>query len=225
MFIRTDQEIRNDVRAELQWNSKLNDSVINSEVRNGNVTLLGKVNTYPKKIAAEKIVKKVPGVRSVNNILEVTIPEGTRKSDAEIKKSVLNALKWNSSIDENKITVKVKDGWVTLQGNVPWDYQRAKARLLAEDITGVSGVANLITVLSVVPTLSGIQEKIEDAFKRNLYLDANKIAVEVDGNKVILSGQVRTLAEKSVAENAVWSAPGIMQVDNQLEVNYSEEYA
>lgn len=222
---RTDNEIQHDVSAELQWDSRLSDARIVTTVINGDVEIAGTVNSYPRKLNAERAARRVAGVRSVNNKLEVTIPEENQRPDAEIERSVLNAITWNSSVDEHKVFVTVKNGWVTLEGNVAWEYQRSKARLLAEDITGVVGVTNLISVQPLVPTSKEIRQKINAAFKRNSYLQPEKIKVQVDGTKVTLLGQVRTLVEKKCAEDAAWSAPGITDVDNRLEVNYSEMLA
>lgn len=223
--MRTDQQIQEDVIAELQWDSRLSDARISVTVINGDTALAGTVDSYPKKLNAERAARRVPGVKSVSNNLEVIIPESQKRPDSEIERSVLNAITWNSSIDGNKIFVTVRSGKVTLEGSVAWEYQRSKARLLAEDITGVVGVTNLLTVEPVVPTPAQIREMINAAFRRNSYLKPEKIKVQVNENKVILIGQVRTLVEKKCAEAAAWSAPGITHVDNRLDVNYSEMLA
>lgn len=222
---RTDDEIQQDVNAELQWDSRLSDAHIVAAVVNGHVELSGTVYSYPRKLNAERAARRVAGVRSVNNKLEVVIPEENQRTDAEIERSVLNAIMWNSSVNEHKVFVTVKNGWVTLEGNVAWEYQRSKARLLAEDITGVAGVTNLLSVQPLVPTSNEVKQKINAAFRRNSYIQPEKIKVQVDGTKVTLLGQVRTLVEKKCAEDAAWSAPGITDVDNQLEVNFSKMLA
>jgi len=220
-----DEEIERDIRAELQWESRLSGSDIKVAVHNGHITLTGTTDSYPKKLNAERAVRRVAGVKAVFNDIEVRIPAMSRRSDGDIKRAVENAITWNSAIDENKIKVTVEDGWVTLEGNVSWDYQRSKARLLAEDIIGVIGVTNLVKVMPSAPTSAEVLKNIAAAFKRNFYLNPDRIKVEVSGSKAILTGVVRTLPEKSAAEEAAWSAPGITEVDNKLDVNHSEIFA
>jgi osmotically-inducible protein OsmY len=220
--MRTDQDIQKDVISELQWDSRLSDAVLAADVRNGDVELSGRVDSYPKKLNAERAARRVAGVRSVSNTIEVIIPDEQRRPDSEIERSVFNAITWNSSINGQHIFVTVSNGRVTLEGSVGWEYQRSKARLLAEDISGVVSVTNLLTIQPAAATPAEIREKINGAFRRNSYLRPEKIQVQVEGSKVILSGQVRTLVEKKCAEEAAWSAPGITDVDNRLDVNYSE---
>jgi osmotically-inducible protein OsmY len=222
--MKTDLEIQNDIRAELEWDSRLNDSPINAIVLNGHVILSGSVNSYPKKINAEKVARKVVGVKSVDNELEINIPENFQRTDDEIAKSVKNMIKWNTSTDENRINVKVKSGWVILEGEVNWEYQRSKARILAEDISGVKGVTNLITIVSHSTNSLDAAENIKAALRRNRYLNTNKIKVEVEDGVAILTGEVRTLAEKGAVETTAWSSSGITNVINKLTVNHSEVF-
>jgi osmotically-inducible protein OsmY len=223
--MKTDIEIRKDIMEELDWDAKINGSAINVDLKEGHVVLSGTVDSYPKKIRAEEAVRRIMGVKSVGNDLKVIIPTSSKRADAEIRRAVIDSIKWNSSIQENKIKVDVEDGWVTLTGSVDWQYQRSKARLLAEDITGVVGVTNLITVVSTFASSQDVKNKINTALKRNYYLDTRKINVQVDNGRAILTGQVRTLAEKSAAETAAWSAPGITDVLNELVIDYSEVFA
>lgn len=223
--MKTDEQIKADVEAELQWDSRLQESNILVEVTNGHLVLKGSVTAYPKKINAEKAVRRVAGVKSVENELEVLIPDGHKRTDKEIEEVVRNIIKWNSSIDESKIKVEVKDGWVTLDGEVEWEYQRSKARILAEDSMGVTGVTNLIKIGSPGPHPSGVEDKIRNALNRNQYLDSSKIEIQVHNGKVILTGEVRSLAEKGAAETAAWCAKGITQVVNRLTVNFPEAVA
>jgi len=220
MIMKSDEEITRDINAELQWESRLDGSEVKVDVNKGHVTLTGTTDSYPKKVNAESAVRRVTGVVSVDNELQVKISPQAKKSDPEIKRAVVNAITWNSAIDENNIEVTVQNGLVTLEGEVTWDYQRSKARLLAEDTIGVVGVVNLIKVISPLSASKEIEEKIYAALKRNFYLNPVRIKVEVMGNKAVLSGEVRTLAEKSAAENVAWSAPGITKVENKLEINY-----
>jgi osmotically-inducible protein OsmY len=223
--MKTDIEIQKDVKAELKWDSRLNGSDIEVDVKEGHVVLSGSIDSYPKKIRAEEAVRRITGVKSVGNELKVNIPLSHKRTDTELKNAVLDAIKWNSTIKEDDVSVEVKDGWVSLSGNVDWQYQRSKARLLAEDITGVIGVTNLISVKSNSGSTVNAKSSIEAALRRNYYLNTNKIKVDVNGSKVILTGKVKTLAEKGAAETAAWSAPGITDVVNELVIDYSEVYA
>lgn len=223
--MKTDKEIQKDVQAELKWDSRLDGSNVNVDVENGHVTLSGFIDAYPKKIRAEEAVRRIAGVKTLSNDLKVMIPSVFKRTDDEIKNAVLDSIKWNSSIPEDKISVEVREGYVTLNGKVNWQYQRSKARLLAEDITGVLGVANLITVESKSANEKEVKQSIDAALKRNYYLNTSKIKVEVDGGKAMLTGKVKTLAEKGAAATAAWSAPGINEVVNELVVDYSEVFA
>jgi osmotically-inducible protein OsmY len=223
--MKTDTEIKKDINAELKWDSRLNGSNVEVDVNGGHVILSGSVSSYPRKISAEESVRRIAGVKSVSNELKVSIPSIHFRTDSEIKKAILDTIKWNSSIAEDQIAVKVEDGQVELTGNVNWEYQRSKARLLAEDITGVVGVTNLINVKSNSANSQDVKSSIDAALRRNYYLDTNKIKVEVDAGKVILTGKVKTLAEKGAAETAAWSAPGITEVVNELVIDYSEVFA
>lgn len=216
--MRTDAEIKQEIVDELEWEARLHGLNIFVDVNHGQVTLNGTVTSYPKKMDAERAVRSVEGVRGVDNELEVKIAAIDRRSDEEIRHAIENAITWNSPIDENKIKVTVREGKVLLEGNVNWEYQRSKARLLAGDILGVTDVTNLLNVEPDVPAPSEVLQKIIEAYRRHYYLDPDKIKVEVLGSKVILSGEVHTLAEKYAAQNIAWSARGITEVQNNLEV-------
>jgi osmotically-inducible protein OsmY len=143
--MKTDSEIERDVTHELEWESRYTNLQVNVDVKNGCVTLSGVVDSYPKKIEAERAAMRVGGIIWVNNNVVVKIAD--KRSDAEIKMAAINAIKWNTTIDENEIEVKVENGWITLEGIVTWEYQKSKARNLAEDVIGVIGVTNLINVV------------------------------------------------------------------------------
>ncbi len=227
--MRSDVEIQMDVMEELDWEAVMNSNAVKSTgvgvtVTKGIVTLTGTVDSYAKKSAAEKAAIRVAGVRAVANDIEVRLASIYNRNDTEIAEAILNAIKWSTSIPDEKIIVKVQDGWVTLEGEVEWEFQKRAARKAIEDLLGVKGVENEIKVISKIATPQDVQEKIRAAFRRNYYLNLNKIKVEIKGSTAILRGEVRTLAEKTAAENAAWSAPGIIRVDNKLEVNYSEVF-
>ncbi|SRR5581483_2035523 len=214
-FTRTDQEIQKDVLDELRWDATVQPNEIGVSVKDGVVTLTGWVDSYLKKWAAEEAAHRVPGVKAVANDIEVKL--ATERTDADIAEAAVHALEWDAAIPSDKVKVTVSKGWVTLRGEVEWQYQRQDAERVVRRLTGVKGVTNLITVKPGVTPVD-LKRKIEDALVRNARLDAERITVEVDGGKAILRGTVRSWAEREEAERVAWSAPGITEVDNRIEV-------
>jgi osmotically-inducible protein OsmY len=219
--MKSDYEIQKDVMEELRWEPGLYATEIGVAVKDGIVTLSGTVDSFAKKIAAERAATKVAGVKAVAEDIEVKIFSGLKKNDTEIAQAIANALKWNSSVNENKIKVKVDNGWVTLEGEVEWEFQKNSAKTAIENLLGVRGISNLIQVTPRAK-MSEVKQKITAAFQRHASLDASKVHVETIVNKVILTGKVRSLAEKRDAEDAAWAAPGVTMVDNKIEVDYAE---
>jgi len=219
--MKTDSQIQKDVMDELKWQPFLSSSEIGVAVKNGVVTLSGIVDSYSKKLSAEKAVKKVVGVKAVAEDIQVGISPAYKKTDAEIAEAVLSALRWHTAIPDDKIKVKVENGIVTLEGELEWEYQRISARTAIQNLTGVRSVTNLITVR---PRLSPIEleMKISAAFQRSASVDANKVHVKVNGNAVTLTGKVRSFAESEDAENAAWAAPGVYYVVNELAIEEPE---
>lgn len=216
--MKTDIEIQKDVLDELKWEPYLNATEIGVAVKNGIVTLSGTVNSYLKKTRAEKAAKRVSGVKAVAEDIEVKYADSLLKNDTEIAETILSALKWHSAINEEKIKVKVEDGIVTLDGEVDWEFQRNSAVMQIENLIGVKRIVNNITIKSgIVP--KELKQKVNSAFHRSATIDAEKINIEVTGSKVILTGKVRSWAEKNDAENAVWSAQGVNKVENNLEID------
>lgn len=216
--MKTDLEIQKDVIDELKWEPFLNASEIGVSVKHGIVTLSGTVDAYSKKLSAENAAKRIAGVKAVAENIAIKLSDQWRKNDTEIAEAAYNAIKWHSAVQEDKIKIKVENGLVTLEGNVEWEYQRIAARKAIENLVGVKGVFNKI---NISPALSpaDIKKKISFAFQRNASIDADRIVVESDGNKIILKGKVRSWAEKKDAENAAWMAPGISSVESKLEVD------
>ena len=216
-MVHRDEEIQQDVLAELRWDLVVAASEIGVAVKDGVVTLTGNVDTFMKKWRAEEATLRVNGVAAVANDVEVR-PVGAERTDADIAAAVVNVLNWNSTIPVNKVHVTVEKGWVTLKGEVEWQYQRREAEKAVRGLRGVKGITNLITVKPAAsPT--DLKKNIEDALVRSAQLDANAITVQVQGSKAILRGKVRSWAEKREAERAAWLAPGITSVDNQISVS------
>jgi len=222
--MKTDLEIQKDVMDELRWTPSLNSTEIGVAVKKGIVTLSGTVDTYAKKLSAEKAAKSIEGVKAIAEDIEVKISSLGKKTDTDIAGAALNALKWNSSVNEEKIKVSVDNGWVTLEGTTDWEYQKNSARKAVENLVGVRGINNLIKISPKVAP-SDVLNKISAAFHRSATIDAGKINLEVNGSKVILNGTVRSYAEKKDAEGAAWFAPGVTSVENNLVISTSEALA
>jgi osmotically-inducible protein OsmY len=216
--MKTDLQLHRDVVDELSWDPRVKEAEIGIAAKDGVVTLSGSVETYAQKYAAERDVERVTGVRAVADDLHVR-PSGTfLRNDTDIAHSVVNALAWDIEVPAQKITAKVDNGWVTLRGDVNWNYQKVAAERAVRYLAGVKGIANLIDVKPHVSPVE-VKSKIEAALKRNAELDAKLIDVETTGGKVTLKGHVRSWAERADAEHAAWAAPGVKEVDDRLTVS------
>jgi osmotically-inducible protein OsmY len=216
--MRSDSEIERDVKEELQWNPDLDATDIAVSVKNGVVTLTGFVKSYADKYEAEASAKRVAGVVAVANDLEVRLPSVDERPDPDIARDAVAAIKSQLPISWEHIKVVVKNGWVTLEGEVEWQYQRQTAENAVRRIKGVKGVSNLIQ-LKPQAEPSEIKKRIQEAFRRSAELDANRIVVETHGSEVILKGTVRSWAEREEAERAAWAAPGVTKVEDRIVVS------
>lgn len=215
--MKTDIEIQKDVMAELNWVPSLHATEIGVAVRNGVVTLSGIVDTYYKKVLAEKAAKRINGVKAVAEEIEVKLDNHGKRNDTEIAEVVLNSLRWNSALNEDKLKVKVEKGWVTLEGECDWSYQRKAVTNTVQSLLGVVGITNNITIKQKI-SADVVKRKIKEAFLRSATIDSDNIQIEILGNKVILNGKVNSYLEKKEAEKAAWLAPGANEIENKLEI-------
>jgi osmotically-inducible protein OsmY len=213
--MRSDSDIRRDVEDELRWDPQIDATDIAVSVKNGVVTLAGFVRSYMQKYQAEADAKRVAGVVAVANDLEVRLPGVDERPDPDIAREAVDRIKSELPFAWDRTRVVVKSGWVTLEGEVEWNYQRERAEDAVRRVRGVKGITNFIEVKPRVAP-SEIRRKIEEALRRAAEIDASRITVETVGSEVILRGTVRSWAERQEAERAAWSAPGVARVDNRI---------
>ena len=216
--MRSDSDIKRDVEDELRWDPDIDVTDIAVSVHNGVVTLTGFVRSYMQKLNAEADAKRVAGVIGVANDIEVRLPSIDERPDPEIARDAITQIKSELPYSWEKIRVIVKSGWLTLEGEVEWNYQRSRAEQAVLRVRGVKGVSNTIEVKPRVAPME-IKRKIEDALRRSAEIDASRITVETNGSEIILRGTVRSWAERQDAERAAWSAPGVTKVENRIIVS------
>jgi osmotically-inducible protein OsmY len=215
--MKNDSQLRADVIEELKWEPSVNEAEIGISVKGGVVTLSGSVDSYAQKYAAERAVERVSGVRALAEDLHVKLPSSKERSDTDIAHAALSALDWNVEVPVG-LTLKVENGWVSLDGSVEWQYQKTEAERAVRYLNGVKGISNRISVKPKRVSTVEVSQKIKDALRRTAEVDASHISVEAANGQVTLKGKVRTWAERSDAERAAWAAPGVTRVDDRIEV-------
>ena len=223
--MKTNADLQKDVQEAIRWEPLLSAAEIGVTAKEGIITLTGTVDSYWKKTEAEEAAKNVAGVKAVVEKIEIKFANNSfTKDDNEIATEVVNAFKWNIEVPSDKVKVKVEKGWVTLEGELEWNFQKEAAKNTVRDLLGVAGVTNNITIKA--DSQDEIERKdIESALERNWSLSDREIKVKVSGTKVTLTGKVDSWYQKTEAARIAWKARGVWSVDNELVVDYAYEMA
>ena len=217
--MKTDSQLQHDVLEQLKWEPSIREAEIATAVKDGVVTLSGFVDSYAEKYLAVRAMERLDGVMAVVDNLTVKLPSRHVRPDTEIAHAAVNVLKWDTMVPHDKIKMSVREGWITLEGEVDWRYHKTAAERALRYLTGVKGVTNLIVVRPPHATAHDVSKKIKQVLHRTAELDAERINVEAHDGVVTLTGTVRSYAERQDVERAAWSAPGVSSVDDRLAVS------
>ena len=218
---KTDTEIKTDVLSELKYDPSLKVTEIGVLVTDGIVTLNGYTTSFDQKLAAVHAVKRVAGVLAIADDIELHIPDANHRTDGEIAAAAAHQIAWSTTIPTGTVEITVRNGWIILEGEVEWWYQKNAAEVTVRHLSGVHGVSNSISIKST-DNIPAVGIDIEAAFNRNALLDAKQIRIEIAGNKVMLHGTVPTLTQREEAERVAWAAQGVCSVDNHLAIKWSQ---
>lgn len=215
-----DEELQKWVLDELRWDPKVQSNQVGVIARDGAVTLTGEVSTYAEKLAAERAAQRVKGVRAVAADMKVKIPSRMATSDEDIAERIARLLKWNSMLQDTNIQAKVSNGYVSLTGEVDWEYQRREAAQRVEELKGITGMSNQVKLRGSTrsPSSHDIEKEIKRALHRHADVEASCVRISVTDGNVTLDGTVGALFERELIENAAWAAPGVKEVSDHLRV-------
>lgn len=217
--MKTDTQLQSDVIAELKWEPSISSEAIGVEVKDGIVTLAGHVNSYAEKVDAERATMRVSGVKALAVEMDVRLAGSSTRTDAEIARSVDNVLQWTTYLPKDAVKIKVESGWVTLSGELVWEFQRQTAVSAVRYLMGVKGINDQLVIKPAV-SAPVVKADIEAALKRRAQRDANKISVSVHGTDVTLSGQVHSWSERELATHTAWGSPGVRSVVDKITLAY-----
>jgi len=220
-IMKSDQQLQKDVLSEIATDPAINSAHIGVEVNNGIVTLTGKVESFYEKWQAERAAQRVLGVQGLTVDLDVKIPSDRQRSDEDIARAAQTALGWNAAIPRDSVKVMVENGWVTLRGDLGWNFQREIARKVVSELIGVIGVSDQIHLKPHVSSVH-VKDQIDEALRRQAVLDAKRVSVIVDGSKVTLEGSVSNWAERDVIRHAVWSTTGVQSLIDNMKYDVSQ---
>ena len=217
--MKTDKQLKQDIIDELDWEPSVNAAQIGVEVKDGIVTLTGHTDSFAEKWNAEAAAQRVAGVKALAIEMEVTLPGSSRRTDADIARTATNVLEWTTYLPKDAVKVMVENGWITLTGEVEWEYKKREAVYAVRYLMGVTGVSDQIVIKPVVST-SAVKEDIEAALKRRAVNDAKNITVDVRGGDVTLTGTVHNWSDRELAASTAWCTPGVHNVVDNINVHY-----
>jgi len=224
MTYKSDDEIQSEALFQLDWDSRLKQSDIGVTVKKGVVTLTGTVNSYAKKLAAQKAAHSVPGVLDVANDIEVKVTGSLRRTDPEVARAIRHALEWDVLVPSDQIHSTVTNGWVTLEGEVNYYSELAAAERAVAHLSGVRGVTNKIEVCAPSVEPERVKSLIEDVLERRADREANRIRVSVTEGDVTLTGAVKSWDEKKAILGAIGHAPGVKMIHDHLFIDPYDAY-
>jgi len=215
--MKPDAQLRADIQAELEWDPAVTSEDVGVIVNHGVVTLTGHLRSYAEKLAAERAALRVSGVKALAIETSVKLAAGFERTDADLAQAVEHALEWNVQVPRGAIKPMLEGGWVTLAGEVDWDYQRRAAEATVRNLLGVTGITNLVTIKPLLRS-ADVERQVQDALIRAFHGQPPQVAIDVNGSQLVLRGKVRSWKEFEAARNAAWSTPGIVSVVNELAV-------
>jgi osmotically-inducible protein OsmY len=220
IIMKTDLQLQRDVLEELKFEPSIRETEIGVAAKDGVVTLTGFVDSYAEKFSAEHTAERVGGVKAVADEIKVKLPGSHQRTDTDLAHAVVNALRWDIQVPDDRIKATIDQGWVDLEGEVEWQYQKWAAESAVRNLTGIKGVTNLVTVKPKRVSTYEVGQKIKDSLRRHAERDADKITIETKDGQVTLRGTVSSFAERQDAERAAWQAPGVTRVEDFLAVSY-----